>query len=373
LSAPAANLAPLRDCIFGHPSIDCDVHPPAPAIGDLIPYFSDPYWREMVTLRGIDRLKLNPTSFPANAPINCRPDWAIQATEPAAQVAQMQAQLLDPFRTSIAICNSLHGGQLLHAEDMAAAFCNALNSWMATEWLDRDPRLRASILIPVENPQMAIEEIERRADDLRFVSIQTFAMGEKLLGRRHYWPIYEVAQRLGLPIAVHAGSGFRFAPTSIGWPSYFIEDYAANAPAFENQLLSLVAEGVFAKFPDLKVVFLESGWSWLPAFMWRANKTWRGVRAEVPWVKRPPAEIMRQHVRIAVQPVDAPPKIDMLEDIVQQIGEDGMLLFSTDWPHWHFDGTDALPGPLAGDRARKVLFENALDTYPRILRSLGQV
>jgi len=371
LNATTEATAPLRDSIFGHPAIDCDVHPPSPAIGDLIPYIEDPYWREMVTLRGIDRLKLAPTSFPANAPINCRPDWKSTAQTPAEQAAQMRAQLLEPFGLSIAVCNSLHGVQLLHAEDMAAMFCTALNNWMAAQWLDRDPRLRASIIVPVENPAMAVEEIERRAGDLRFVSVQMLAMGEKTLGRRYYWPIYEAAQRHGLPIAVHAGSSFRYAPTSIGWPSYFIEDYAANAPAFENQLLSLIAEGVFARFQDLKVVFLESGWSWLPAFMWRANKTWRGVRAEIPWVKRPPAEIVRQHVRLAVQPVDTPPQPEMLEDIVQQIGDDGVLMFSTDWPHWQFDGTDALPSPLAGARARKVLFENALATYPRLARSLG--
>ena len=47
-------------------------------------------------------------------------------------------------------------------------------------------------------------------------------------------------------------------------------------------MLSLIYEGVFLKCPGLKVVLMESGVSWLPAFMWRANKTWRGVRVEVP-------------------------------------------------------------------------------------------
>ena len=79
----------------------------------------------------------------------------------------------------------------------------------------------------------------------------------------------------------------------------------AQSAAFESQLLSLVAEGVFAKFPGLKVVLSKSGFTWLPPFLWRANKTWRGVRAEMPWVKRPPAEIIREHVRLTIQPVDA--------------------------------------------------------------------
>ena len=53
---------------------------------------------------------------------------------------------------------------------------------------------------------------------------------------------------------------------------------------------------------------MESGFMWLPAFLWRANKTWRGVRSEVPWVKRPPADIIRDHVRFTVQPIDEPPE-----------------------------------------------------------------
>ena len=154
--------------------------------------------------------------------------------------------------------------------------------------------------------------------------------------------------------------------TSIGWPSYFLEDYVNQSGAFESQLLSLVAEGVFSKFPNLKVVFTESGFCWLPAFMWRANKTWRGVRMEVPWVKQYPAEIIRAHVRFTIQPVDAPPSPGDLERIVEQIGSDDVLLFSTDYPHWQFDGTDALPPALAGSLARKVLWDNALATYSRL-------
>ena len=45
------------------------------------------------------------------------------------------------------------------------------------------------------------------------------------------------------------------------------------------QLLSLVTEGVFVKFPELKVVMMESGVTWLPGMIWRADKTGRGVRS----------------------------------------------------------------------------------------------
>ena len=78
------------------------------------------------------------------------------------------------------------------------------------------------------------------------------------------------------------------------------------AQIFEDQLLSLISNGVFNKFPDLTFVLLESGVTWLPGFIWRAVKTWRGVRAEVPWVSRSPAEIIRDNFRLTIQPFDAP-------------------------------------------------------------------
>ena len=95
-------------------------------------------------------------------------------------------------------------------------------------------------------------------------------------------------------------------------------------------------------------MLIESGFTWLPGFMWRANKTWRGVRAEIPWVDRPPADLIRDHVRFTLQPGDAPPDPASCTRIIDQIGADDMLLFSTDYPHWHFDGDDPFPPGFPG-------------------------
>jgi predicted TIM-barrel fold metal-dependent hydrolase len=363
--ADAARGARAAGAPFSVAPIDCDIHPAVPNNQALLPYFNE-FWREMITLRGINRLGLNLTSYPSNAPASVRSDWRPQSGRPGSDFALLQQQALDAFGSQLAICNVLHGGQLLHSEDMCAAFCSAINQWIVRELLDRDRRLRASILVPLENPTLAVEEIERCAADPRFVQVLMYVMGEMPLGRRYFWPIYEAAARHGLPIGVHAGSGYRHPPTSTGWPSYFMEDYVAQSTAFESQLLSFIAEGTFAKFPELKVVFLESGFAWLPAFMWRANKTWRAVRAEVPWVKVSPPELIRHHLRLTIQPADPRDDSAALERILDQLGSDEMLLFSTDYPHAHFEGTDALPGALSGNQARKVLADNALATYTRL-------
>ena len=237
---------------------------------------------------------------------------------------------------------------------------------MAAEWLDREPRLRASILIAPQHVEASVAEIERRAGDARFVQVLMYASGDFSLGNPVYWPVYAAAERHGLPIGVHAGSLMRHATTSNGWPSYHLEDVAVRPQAVQGALLNMVHEGVFSKFPRLTVVMIEAGFTWLPNFLWRASKTWRGVRAEVPWVDRPPAEIIRQHVRFTLQPGDAPPDGESMSRVLDQIGGDQMLLFSTGYPHWHFDGEDPVPPGFSAARRGRMMVENPLATYPSL-------
>jgi predicted TIM-barrel fold metal-dependent hydrolase len=344
-------------------AIDCDVHPSVPSIKTLLPYMSD-FWQETFISRGQDGFV--PGSFPVNAPINCRADWRPPEGRPGTDFALFRSQALDAFDAQYAICNTLYGGAVAVSETMGAAMCSAVNDWIAKEWLDRDPRLRASIVVPAQSPMLAIEEIERLAGDDRFVQILLPVGLEMMLGRRYYWPLFEVAQRHKLPIGLHAGTMYRHAPTSNGWPTHFLQDYVSNTQTFEAQLLSLLYQGVFGKFPDLTFVLLESGVTWLPGLIWRAVKTWRGVRPEVPWVKESPAELIRRQVRLTIQPIDAPPDAADLERVIEQIGSDDMLLFATDYPHWQFEGDAPLPDGIPSRLIEKITRENPFATYARL-------
>ena len=343
--------------------IDCDVHPALPGMATLLPYL-DPYWQEQVTVRGIDGLDLS--SFPTQMDAHGRPDWRQAGHKPGSSLELLRRDALDGFGSQLAICNPLYGVLAIYNEHFAAAMARAINDWITAEWLDREPRLRASITVAAQNAEYAVDEIERRAGDQRFVQVLLLSQNDVPLGNRHYWPIYAAAERHGLAIGVHAGSTYRHAITSNGWPSYYLEDYAAHAQGFQSNLLSLVHEGVFAKFPSLKVVCIESGFTWLPTFMWRANKTWRGVRAEVPWVDHPPSEIIRDHVRFTLQPTDAPPTGADMQKLLDLIGSDDMLLFSTDYPHWQFDGGTVWPAGFSDALKQRVLIDNPRKCYPRL-------
>ena len=117
------------------------------------------------------------------------------------------------------------------------------------------------------------------------------------------------------------------APTAIrtrrsAGPATYSEEYINQAGAFQTQLTSLIAEGVFAKFPDLTVVLMESGVTWLPGYLWRLTKFWKGLRSEVPWVADPPATIVRDRVRLTLQPFDGPPDPATITRFMEHMGSD---------------------------------------------------
>jgi len=348
-------------------AIDCDIHPALPALSSLLPYLSD-HWREMALQSGLHELET--VNYPPGAPLTARQDWRPAQGKAASALAQVTAQALDPWDTSLAICNCLYGVQALFSEDLAAGIARALNSWIAREWLDLEPRLRASIVIPMQSPELAVDEIEFWASDKRFVQVLMLVTGDAPLGRRQYWPIYAAAARHGLPVGIHAGSSFRYPMTPVGWTSYYAEDYVNQSQAFQTQLTSLICEGAFSKYPELRVVLLESGFTWLPAHVWHLSKFWRGLRMEVPWVDRPPFEIVRDQVRLTLQPVDAPPRREVLERVLEHMGSDKLLLYSTDYPHWQFDGEDALPDGLSDALVRKILIDNPREAYPRVMETV---
>ena len=346
--------------------IDCDIHP---AVGGtrttLLPYLDD-HWKEQVVSRAIDGLDLTsyPPTMPLSRPARLAPgrgqarqrsrDGAARRVRPA----RRQPRHLQRALRRAGGVRSLYGGRLSARRSTTGS---RPNGWR------KDARLRASIVVPMQAPDLAVEEIERRAGDHRFVSVLVLAQGETparaaallagLAGRREA----RACRSRSMPAASIAS-----APSSIGWPSYRYEYYLAEAQAFQAQILSLIYEGVFGKFPGLKVVLMESGVSWLPAFMWRANKTWRGVRVEVPWVEREPAAIIRDHVRVTMQPFDGPPDAAGVADVIDQIGSDRMFLFASDYPHWQFDGDDAMPPHLPAGIVARMCADNPLETFPRL-------
>ena len=276
----------------------------------------------------------------------------------------MRAQVLDPLGVDIAIVNCLYAIDSLHNPEAAVAFARAVNDWQIAEWLEKDDRLRASIVVPSQLPELAAAEIERVGDHPGFVQVLLPVRSEHPYGNRIHRPLWEAIAKHQLVAGIHFGGAPGNPPFPSGWPSYYIEEYAGMAQVFQSQLASIISEGVFDLFPTMRIALLESGFTWLPAFMWRFDKEWRNLRRLVPWVKRAPSEYLRAHVRLTIQPLDMPPEWEEMEQIIAQIDGDAMLLFASDYPHRHTtDPLDTLLPRLPDALARKIRYENARDLY----------
>lgn len=342
-------------------AIDCDVHSIVPTTVALAKYLPA-YWKSFNA--DADNPSLEPNSYPPGHPFTFRPGSRPEPVDNAGDaLTRLRRHVFEELGASVAIVNCLHGAPLVRNDAWGAVMATAANDWVVDNWLDPEPRLRASILIPWQNPERAVAEIEKRAGDRRFVQILMYVRSEQLLGRPFYWPVYEAAQRHNLPIAIHAGGGMGHPTTPVGWTRYYAEDYLNVAQSAQAQLTSLVVEGVFSKFHGLKVVFSETGFSWLPSLMWRLDKNWKGLRREVPWLDQRPSDYIKQHTAFTMQPDDADTNPAFMLDIIEQIGSDEMLLFASDYPHWHYDEEGPLAFELPAELERKILTDNATRTY----------
>ena len=343
--------------------IDCDIHNVVPAVEVLFPYLPD-HWREYITQSAFKGP--TDTAYPAGAPTSARPDATPPGGgPPGSDLALLREQVLDPWGVEYGILNCAYAVESIHNPDAATAMSSAVNDWQIAEWLDKEPRLRASLVVPSQHPDLAAREIERLGGHPGVVQVFLPARAAAPYGNRRYYPIYEAAARHDLVIGIHFGGAPGNPPTPSGWPSYYLEEYAGMAHVFQSQLLSIVSEGVFDRFPTLRVALIEGGFTWLPSLMWRFDKEWKGLRREVPWVRRPPSEYIREHVRLTIQPLDAPPNARQMLQVIEQLGSEELLLFSTDYPHWHFDTPEEAlpPAELPDGLVRKIMSENARAFY----------
>ena len=230
--------------------IDCDIHNELDSERDLYPFLSD-RWRTHLMTYGMH----GPSGAVYPRFTNRRADaYPPSGREAGSECAFTSVQLLDEWNIACGILNPLTGAGSQLNPEFDAALATAVNDWQVAEWLDKEPRLRASIILPFEHADLAVAEIERRARDPRFVQVQFSGRPREPMGRRKYWPIYEACAAHGLAVMSHAfGSGGQ-PITGCGWPSFYIEDHVGPSQSMQANLISLVLEGVFERFPTLRVV-----------------------------------------------------------------------------------------------------------------------
>jgi predicted TIM-barrel fold metal-dependent hydrolase len=227
------------------------------------------------------------------------------------------------------------------------------NDYLARSIAPHPDRFAAFATLPTAAPGQAADELERTVDEHGFKGalINGHVRG-RFLDDRYFWPIFERAQRLQVPVYVH--------PTPP--PAAVREAYYGGLPPQVAQTLSmagwgwhvdtglhvlrLIAGGVIEEYPGLQIIVGHMGEA-LPFFLARASRVLR-QQAGLP---RPLEEYMAENVHFTTSGMFSyPPLICLLE----VIGAD-RVMFSVDYPYSsNSEGRDfVLRAPISeGDREK---------------------
>jgi predicted TIM-barrel fold metal-dependent hydrolase len=348
---------------------DCDIHHSPRSFKLIYPYL-EKRWHEQLDLFGQRARQGNYSGpqFPKSQPDASRRDaWPPGGGRPGSDLAFMATHHLEANGIELGILNMIrpHPGSFQNV-DLSIAVARALNDWQVAEWTQPERRLKASLVVAYEDASAAVAEIERWAGHPDIAQVLLLSRTLEPLGQRRYWPIYEAATRAGLPVGVHAFGNGGHPVTSTGWPSFYMEDMIGHAQSCQAMLTSMVIEGIFERFPGLRIVLIEAGFAWLPPLAWRLDKAWRTLKQETPHLRRLPSEYIRDQVWLTTQPMEEPEPREHLLDTIAWIGWD-RLLFATDYPHWDYDDpTHCLPLRVAAEQRQAFFMGNAEALYSRV-------
>ena len=358
--------------MYSGPIVDCDIHHDWPSQDVLLPYLSAG-WREYATRSGgREPMPVIPSEIHPNPGGVFRDDaWPQEGGPPGSSHALMEEQLLGPYRVERGLLTFGAGTYLAANANpyWAAELARAANDWSIDHWLDgRDERLYGTAILANQLPDEAARELRRIGGHPRIAAglLATNGIG-KPFGHPLFHPIYAAAEELGLPIAIHAaGESFasmRLSPVGSGVPSLYLEHHTLVPQGVMTHLVSMIVHGVFEKFPRLRVLLMEAGVAWIPAVLWRFDMDFRGLRREAPWLRRAPSEYFYEHVRVTTQPLEIAPSRRHMLGLLELIGAEDILCFSSDYPHWDTDDIADIGRNIPEAWHRKVFHDNAMELF----------
>jgi hypothetical protein len=238
--------------------------------------------------------------------------------------------------------------------DFGVAMSRACNDYYADFCSVDRSRLKCMATLPVQDVPSAVHEMRRAVTEKGHLGVTLPPNVEgKNLDHPDFYPIYEEAQKLGCPIAVHWGNGsyLRAAGTE-RFDTHFMV-HAVGHP-FEQMiaLASIVCGGVLEQFPDLRFVFLEAGCGWVPYWVERLEEHYERRAAEMPLMKKEPIEyITGGGCWFSTEPDER-----WLPAAIATVGDD-LILYSSDYPH-----TDSkFPNSVRAVREREDLSDESKD------------
>ena len=263
---------------------------------------------------------------------------------------------------------------------MLAAIASAYNDYLAAEVLPVSPRIKGEIMINHRDPQAGAAEIRRVADQPGFVSIYTeFGGNYEPLGTAKHDPIFAAAVEHDLVVTSHIGTFYQqMTPLHQGtrtWTELVGISAVSISMAF---VASMIMQGLFDKFPNLRVIVKEGGFWWLPEFMARADDYYLSHPGDIRLVERKleagekflaklPSEYFDTNIRFSSQPMCFPRNPEHFKLLMTLCRGEDWLLYSSDWPHATFDPLNwVFNSAISEEGRKKILGENARTWIKRL-------
>ena len=258
------------------------------------------------------------------------------------------------------------GFGLIQDSDWACALARAYNNWFHDKYTRTNPRLKGVAILPVHDVPQAIIELRHAVTEQGMVAglLPAVNVLHKGFGHSDFHPLYEEAQRLDCPLAIHGapsqGLGFDFLQTMS--MIHTLEHPIAQM----IQLASMVLDGVFELFPKLRVGYLEAGAGWVPYMMERMDDKFHVDRKRKHFpLKKLPSEYMKEGNVFVTCELDE----KILDVVARELGED-TLMYPSDFPHekavgeFGTDIPEFLERPdLSTGLKKKILYDNAKRFY----------
>jgi 2,3-dihydroxybenzoate decarboxylase len=165
--------------------------------------------------------------------------------------------------------------QRLDAET-AVWMARGVNDRLAQTIAQHPSRFAGFAALPTPDPQAAADELDRAVSELGFKGAMVHGLTNGVfLDDRRFWPIFERAQSLDVPIYLHP------APPHRAVVETYYQDYLQDYPAIlsaawgftvetATQAIRMVLSGVFDEYPDLKLILGHMG-EGLPFLLWRID------------------------------------------------------------------------------------------------------
>lgn len=240
---------------------------------------------------------------------------------------------------------------LIHDADGAVELARAYNDWLHEKYLKASPRFQGVALLAVQDPAEAAKELERCVGKLGMVGGMLVAVMNPLkgYGLPQFDPIFAMADKLGTALGVHGGSA---AELGLDHFTSFAGVYPLSHPFGQmQQLTSMMIHGIFERYPNMRVAFLESGCGWVPYLMHRLQESFEHRHHRWPYqAKKSPDELMRKGNLYYSCEVGE----EMIPTVAQMMGST-QLLWPSDFPHEK--PPEQFSGELDGFIARKDLNE----------------